>query len=63
MSQLIRRNEMHRRRARRMKLGKLRLRYGRAKTNAEKEQIVQRAARVAPTITREQFLASIKAAE
>ena len=62
MSQAIRRNELHARRVRRQRLRKLRARYAKAKTNAEKEQILQKVARVAPSISTEQFLGPLKAA-
>ena len=62
MARPIRRNELHRRRARREHLKKLRERYARAKTTAEREKILQKVARVAPCVSTEQFLAPIKAA-
>jgi hypothetical protein len=62
MPRPIRRNELHRRRVRRQRLKKLRERYARAKTNAEKEQILQKVSRVAPCVSTEEFLAPLKAA-
>lgn len=44
-----RRNELHRIRARRAKLAKLRERYNEAKTQEEKAKIVEKTARVSPT--------------
>ena len=61
MSQATRRNELHARRMRRQRLRKLRERYAKAKTNAEKEQILQKFSRVAPRISTEQFLAPLQA--
>jgi len=61
MSRIVRRNELHRQRARRHKLRKLRERYARARTTAEKEQILQKLSRVAPCASAEQFLAAVKA--
>jgi hypothetical protein len=46
---LIRRTELHRRRARHAKLAKLRRRYRETKSQEEKSKIVAKAARVAPT--------------
>jgi len=62
MARPIRQNEIHRRRVRRERLRKLRARYAKAKSAAEKEQILAKVARVAPTISTEQFLAPLKAA-
>ena len=62
MPRSIRRNELHARRARRRHLKKLRARYAKAKTNAEKEKILEKASRVSPSVSREQFLESLKAA-
>lgn len=45
-----------RRRHRREKLWKLRLKYARATSEAERQRILEKAFKVAPTITREQFL-------
>ncbi|HEV8343056.1 MAG TPA: DUF6800 family protein [Candidatus Binatia bacterium] len=60
MSRQVRQNELHRQRARRWSLRKLREQYARSKTAAEKEQILQKVIRVAPTASKEQFLAAIK---
>jgi uncharacterized protein DUF6800 len=57
-----RRNELHARRARRQHLKKLRARYAKAKTGAEKEKILEKVLRVAPGVSSEQFLAQIKTA-
>jgi hypothetical protein len=38
----------------------LRERYAKAKTNGEKDKILEKAARVAPSLSSEQFLAPIK---
>lgn len=58
----IRRNEIHARRGRRLHLKKLRARYARAKTSAEKEKILEKVMRVAPGVSTEQFVAPIKTA-
>lgn len=60
MSRQIRQNELHRRRTRHWRLKRLREQYARSKTAAEKEQILQKVARVAPTASKEQFLAAVK---
>ncbi len=62
MAHSTRRNELHARRARRQRLKKLRARYAKAKTNAEKDKILEKVSRVAPSVSREQFLAALKAA-
>ena len=61
MSRQIRRNELHRHRVRRHKLKKLRRRYADVRTSAERERILQKVMRVAPSITSEQFVAPLKA--
>lgn len=53
---VIRRTELHRRRVRRAKLAKLRKRYQAARTEEEKAQVLEKAARVAPGLTLEEFL-------
>ena len=58
----IRRNEIHARRGRRRHLQKLRERYVKAKTNADKDKILEKVSRVAPGLSSEQFLAPIKTA-
>jgi hypothetical protein len=58
----IRRNEIHARRGRRRHLQKLRERYAKAKTNADKDKILEKVSRVAPGLSSEQFLAPIKTA-
>lgn len=60
MGRIVRRNELHARRVRRHRLKQLRDRYAKAKTNAEKEKIMDKVARVAPSLSSEQFLATIK---
>jgi len=62
MPRSIRRNELHARRVRRQSLKKLRVRFAKAKTNADKEKILAKVARVAPGISPEQFVAPIKTA-
>lgn len=61
MARQDRRWEIRRRRNRRKKLAKLRLRYAAARSNAEKEKILSKVFRVAPTVSREQFLATVAA--
>ena len=62
MPRSIRRNELHARRVRRQQLKKLRVRFAKAKTSADKEKILAKVARVAPGISPEQFVAPIKTA-
>lgn len=57
---MIRRTEIHGRRVRKMKLHKLRGRYASADTAGAKEKILEKAARVAPWVSKEEFLAPIK---
>jgi len=47
---VLRRTELHRRRARREKLAKLRRRYREARSQEEKAKILEKASRVAPGI-------------
>jgi hypothetical protein len=54
---------IRRRRHRREKLRKLRQRYLAASTAEEREKILEKVFRVAPTVTREQFLASLPQAQ
>jgi len=61
MGRQVRRNELHARRVRRRRLKQLRERYAKAKTSAEKDRIVEKAARVAPSLSSEQFLTPVKA--
>jgi hypothetical protein len=61
MARQDRRWEIRRRRNRRKKLAKLRARYAAARTAAEREKILAKVQRVAPTVTREQFIASAEA--
>lgn len=53
---VIRQTELHRRRVRRANLAKLRKRYQAARTEEEKAQVLEKAARVAPGLTLEEFL-------
>jgi hypothetical protein len=50
-----------RRRHRREKLRKLRQKYAAATSEQERQRILEKAFKVAPTITREQFLAPLQA--
>ena len=61
MTRPIRKNEIHSRRVRRAQLKKLRARYAKVKSSADKEKILAKVARVAPTITPDQFVAPLKA--
>lgn len=61
MARQDRRWEIRRRRNRRKKLAKLRARYSAARTAAEREKILAKVQRVAPTVSREQFVASVEA--
>ena len=61
MGRQVRRNELHARRVRRQRLKQLRERYAKAKTSAEKDKIMEKVSRVAPSLSSEQFLAPIKA--
>jgi hypothetical protein len=60
MGRQVRRNELHARRVRRHRLKQLRERFAKAKTSAEKEKILEKVQRVAPTLSSEQFIAPIK---
>ncbi|RMF86739.1 MAG: hypothetical protein D6736_14420 [Nitrospinota bacterium] len=51
--------ELRRRRTRRAKLAKLRRRYMAAKTEEEKAWVLQKVQKIAPWLTKEQFLAPI----
>lgn len=62
MARQDRRWEIRRRRNRRKKLAKLRIRYAAARSNAEREKILAKVQRVAPTVTREEFLATLGSA-
>ncbi|MCX8073747.1 MAG: hypothetical protein N3C12_15070 [Candidatus Binatia bacterium] len=61
MARQDRRWEIRRRRNRRKKLAKLRARFSAARTAAEREKILAKVQRVSPTVTREQFIASVEA--
>jgi hypothetical protein len=56
-----RKGELRRRRARRWKLVDLRRRYAAAKTEEERVSLLAKLARVAPTISPQQFLTAVKA--
>ena len=60
MGRQVRRNELHARRVRHQRLKQLRERYAKAKTSAEKDKIMEKVSRVAPSLSSEQFLAPIK---
>jgi len=60
MGRQVRRNELHARRVRRRRLKQLRERYAKAKTSTEKDKIMDKVSRVAPSLSSEQFLAPIK---
>ncbi|HEY6200643.1 MAG TPA: DUF6800 family protein [Candidatus Binatia bacterium] len=60
MGRQVRRNELHARRVRRQRLKQLRERYAKAKTSAEKDKIMEKVSRVAPSLSSEQFLTPIK---
>ncbi|MCD6568572.1 hypothetical protein J7K70_00250 [bacterium] len=51
---------MRKRRMRKIKMRKLRAKYLQARTEAEKKAIIEKALRVNPFITKEQFLQPIK---
>jgi hypothetical protein len=53
--------DINRRRARHSKLGKLRKRYAAARNDSERQKVLAKVARVAPTITKERFLAPLQA--
>jgi hypothetical protein len=55
-----RKGEMHRRRVRRRKLAELRQRYAAAKTEEERAALLAKLARVAPTLSPQQFLATVR---
>lgn len=60
MGQVIRSKEIRRRRTRRVKMQKLRQRYAVSKTKKEKDEVLAKVRRIAPLLTEEQFLASLK---
>ncbi len=57
MARQDRRGEIKRRRVRRVKLAKLRTRYAKARTNDERNRILAKVHRVAPTVSKEAFIA------
>ena len=59
---MIRDTELHRRRARRQKLAKLRRRYAAATTEAARRAVVEKVSRVARWLSPEQFLAPLGSA-
>jgi hypothetical protein len=58
MAHQDRRWEIRRRRNRRTKLAKLRAKYAKARTNDERNRLLAKLRRVAPTVTNEQFISS-----
>ena len=56
----IRQKEIHARRVRKKKMTALRARYRDAKSGTHKEHVVAKAARVAPWISEEEFVALAK---
>ena len=56
----IRKTEIHARRVRKVKMKKLRERFTASKSAAEKELILQKVGRVAPWMSGEPFLATVK---
>lgn len=54
MGRIIRRNEIHARRARRLKLRALRARYKAAKSATEKEKILSKIGRIVPWLKEEE---------
>ncbi|HEY6935855.1 MAG TPA: DUF6800 family protein [Terriglobales bacterium] len=55
MSTPSRRSELRRRRARKEKVSLLRKRYGAANSESDRNRILEKVKKVAPTITSEQF--------
>jgi hypothetical protein len=55
MGRHSRKSEINRRRARRLKLGKLRRRYAAAKTEGERSKVVDKLRLVAPSLSKEWF--------
>ena len=56
-----RKGEIHRRHVRRQKLAELRKRYAVAKTEEQRASLLAKLARVAPTVSPQQFIATVKA--
>jgi hypothetical protein len=56
----VRKTELHQRRKRKEKLRKLRSKYALAKTNQEKEKILEKVKRIAPWLSEEEFLEPLK---
>ena len=63
MSTPSRRSELRRRRARKEKITLLRKRYGAANSESERNHILEKVIKVAPTITPEQFTKSAAASK
>jgi hypothetical protein len=61
MARHDRKGELHRRRVRRRKLVELRQRYAAAKTEEERASLLAKLSRVAPTLSPQQFLTTVKA--
>lgn len=61
MTRPIRQSEIARRRKRREKLRKLRAKFLKARTEGERKFILSRVARIAPTVTPEQFVETVRA--
>jgi hypothetical protein len=58
MGRHTRKSEINRRRTRRLKLAKLRRRYGAAKTDGERSKLVEKLQVVAPGLSKEWFQAA-----
>ncbi|PIR48475.1 hypothetical protein COU80_04455 [Candidatus Peregrinibacteria bacterium CG10_big_fil_rev_8_21_14_0_10_55_24] len=56
----IRQREIHARRIRQRKLAHLREQYSAAKSSTEKSKIIDRVAKIAPSLTKEAFQAMVK---
>lgn len=56
----IRQREIHARRARKLKTSKLRARYSEAKSATQKEQVLEKLARISPWLSLEEFAAPLK---
>jgi uncharacterized protein DUF6800 len=60
MGRQIRQCEIRRHQTRRSKLKQLRRKYAAARTDGERQKVLVKLSKVAPTITREQFLTPLK---
>jgi len=56
----IRQREMHARRVRAKKLAHLREKYAQAKSAVQKDSVLEHVAKIAPLMTKEQFVAEVK---